>query len=118
MRLHPVFYYAVILVVLLQVFEVLGNDLFVGYDYGSRMSYQEVKKHGFLFFKRAETLFFKYPDGKITGIACVDLTPDKTGNATITKGGLDHDFVEIYLESERSTGLRYIVEIYTSTFKL
>lgn len=104
-------------VVFLIINQIVAYDLYEGTDFGSRMSYAEVKKQGLLFFKRYKMLSFTYPEGtKITGIACVDLTPIKHAVAKITKGGVNADYVEISLQSERSYGLRYIIEIYTKSY--
>lgn len=82
------------------------------------MSYREVKKHGLLFWKRSEVVTFDYPEGTfITGIACTDLDPNKKGLATIVSGGINLNYVQINLESERSVGLRYIIEIYAPSFE-
>lgn len=93
-------------------------DLYDGHDFGTRMSYTEVKKHGLLFFRRQETLIFNYPpDTNITGIACMDISPDKKGIATILEGGVGKNFVKLHFESETSVGLRFIIEIYTAAYK-
>lgn len=93
-------------------------DLYQGDDFGARMSYREVKKHGLLFWKRQETVILDYPIGtNITGIACIDLDPDKKGIAAIVDGGVNYNFVHINLESERGVGLRYIIEVYSSKMK-
>lgn len=96
---------------------VLCYDLYLGSDFGARMSYREVKKQGLLFFKRSESLTFEYPEGtNITGIACVDLSPNKMGSVTVEEGGIGFNSVSLYLESERSASLRYTVEIYIPSF--
>lgn len=94
------------------------HDLLEGYDFGVRMSYTEVKKHGLLFFKRHDSVAFSYPKGtKITGIACVDLSPKKKGIPKIVQGGINSSFVQIDFESEVSAGLKFTVEIYTISLK-
>lgn len=94
------------------------TDLYEGYDFGVRMSYTEVKKHGLLFFKRHDSVNFVYPEGtKITGIACTDLTPNKKGVPTIVEGGINSSHVKIDFDSERSAGLKFTVEIYTISHK-
>ncbi|KAI5644598.1 transcription activator MBF2 domain-containing protein [Phthorimaea operculella] len=98
---------------------VYSYDLYDGYEFGARMSYREVKKHGLLFFVRQETVVFEYPQGtNITGIAISDISENKLGIPRILEGGVGHSFVKIHLESERSTGLKFIIEIYASSFKV
>lgn len=93
-------------------------DLIEGYDFGARMSYTEVKKHGLLFFKRQDSVAFCYPEGtKITGIACTDLSPNKKGIARITRGGVNSSHVQIDFKSELSAGLKFTVEIYSTSHK-
>lgn len=88
-------------------------DLYEGQQFGARMTYRQVKKQGLLFFKRKAVVDLEYPRGtKIAGIAIVDLDPEKQGTVTILAGGLNYNFVYIVLESERSAGLRYTIEIY------
>ena len=88
-------------------------DLYEGHQFGARMTYRQVKKHGLLFFKRKETVNLEYPAGTIIkGIAIIDLDPEKRGTVNIIAGGLNYNFVYINLESERSYGLTYTIEIY------
>lgn len=95
------------------LFLISCHDLYEGDHFGARMTYREVKKHGLLFFKRKQTVNLDYPLGTlISGIAIVDLDPEKRGTATIIAGGLNCNYVYIILESERSAGLRYTIEIY------
>lgn len=109
------FYYIFFLLTLLS-YGVFSYNLYEGDDFGARMSYKEVKKQGIAFFKREETLYFAYPwDTQITGIACVDITPDHLSTATIEEGGIGHVYVKIQLQSARGYGLKYIVEIYSKS---
>lgn len=92
---------------------ITSHDLYEGHRFGARMTYKEVKKHGLFFFKRKVTVDLDYPEGtNITGIACVDLDPEKRGTVIITEGGLYSSFIHLILESERGYGLRYIIEVY------
>ena len=95
------------------VFVISCYDLYEGQHFGARMTYRQVKKHGLLFFKRKEIVDLEYPVGtNITGIAIIDLDPEKSGTVSILAGGLYYNFVYIILESARSVGLRYTIEIY------
>lgn len=112
LRLHCV------LIILSFAFLAESYDLFEGNDFGARMSYKEVKKHGLLLVRRTKTVSYIYPMGtKITGIACTDLTPNKTSDIKIVKGGLNENFIELEMTSARGSGLKYIIEIYTTTIK-
>lgn len=94
-------------------------NLYAGNDFGARMTYTEVKKQGFIFVKRTKILSYTYPMGTIiSGVACIDLTPNKTSTANIINGGLGQNYIEIQLESARGLGLKYIVEIYTNRINL
>lgn len=93
-------------------------DFYQGHDFGARMTYAEVKKHGFIFVERSKTVSYTYPLGtKITGIACIDLTPNKTSSINVINGGLNESYIDIEMVSGRGCGLKYIVEIYTSKMK-
>lgn len=112
------FYYIFYVLTLLNC-GVLSYDLYKGDDFGARMSYKEVKKQGLAFFTREQTLYFAYPwDTQITGISCVDITPDHLSTATIEEGGIGHGYVKIRLRSARGYGLKYIVEIYSKSVKI
>lgn len=98
---------------------VLSYDLYEGDDFGARMTYKEVKKQGIVFFTREETLYFVYPwDTQITGISCVDITPNHLSTTNIEEGGIGHAYVKLHLQSARGYGLKYIVEIYTKSLKM
>lgn len=114
MQLYHIFFFLIFLSC-----GVLSYNLYEGNDFGARMSYKEVKKQGIVFFLREETLYYAYPfNTQITGIACVDITPNHLSTATIEEGGIGHAFVKIHLQSARGYGLKYIVEIYTRSFKM
>lgn len=96
-----------------------SKDYFFGDDFGVRMTYKEVKKQGFILFNREETLNFVYPERtNITGIACVDLSPEKSGTVTIEDGGIYNNHVKLNLKSGYGKGLKYTVEIYTKSSKI
>lgn len=81
--------------------------------------HKEVKKQGLAFFTREQTLYFAYPwNTQITGISCVDITPDHLSTATIEEGGIGHGYVKIHLQSARGYGLKYIVEIYSKSLEI
>lgn len=64
-------------------------------------------------FKREEEVLFEYPlgDQKIKGIAIKDLD-NSNAEASINRGGLGLNFVNIKLKSERSSGYNFLIEIY------
>lgn len=112
------FYYILFFLILINC-GVLSDNLYEGDDFGARMTYKEVKKQGLAFFKREETLYYSYPwDTQITGISCVDITPDHLSTATIEEGGIGYGYVKLYLQSARGYGLKYIVEIYSKSNKI
>lgn len=54
------------------------------------------------FFKRKEVVNLVYPEGtNITGIACIDLDPDKRGIVSITEGGLYSSYVRIIWKARK-----------------
>lgn len=63
--------------------------------------------------KREKEVYFEYPlgDQKIKGIAIKDLD-NSNAEASINRGGLGLNFVNIKLKSERGSGLNFWIEIY------
>ncbi|CAH2058257.1 unnamed protein product, partial [Iphiclides podalirius] len=110
--------YKVILAVAALVAVASGKSVFVGqiYDHSGvvRKVYEKaVEASAIPLIKREQEVYFEYPlgDQKIKGIAIKDLE-NGLADASINRGGLGFNFVNVKLKSERGSGFKYLIEIY------
>lgn len=95
-----------------------GKSVIVGqvYDHSGvlRKVYEKtVETSAIPLIKREQEVFFEYPTQGmvIKGIAIKDLD-NGLAEASINRGGIGFNFVNIKLKSERSSGYKYLIEIY------
>ncbi|KAG6440923.1 hypothetical protein O3G_MSEX001582 [Manduca sexta] len=107
------------LIILFCVFTtVYSRSVIVGqtYDYNGlvkKVFEKEVELASIPLIKRTQEISFELAgtEQKIKGIAIKDLE-NGLSVASINRGGLGFNFVNIKLKSERGSGFKYLIEIY------
>lgn len=110
--------FKLILLLSASIYVVQSKTVVVGqiYDYNGQVKKVFEKNEeasAIPLIKREKVISYEYPlgDQKIKGIAIKDLE-EGAAEASITRGGLGFNFVNIKLKSERGSGYKYLIEIY------
>ncbi|KAJ0177398.1 hypothetical protein K1T71_007407 [Dendrolimus kikuchii] len=107
----------IIIAMTLLVVLVESRSLIVGETYEQSGTVRKVYSQtyeatGIILTKRKKYIHFEYEaNQKIKGIAIRDLD-NGLAEPAITSGGLNFNYVDIKLKSQRGSGFNYLVEIY------
>nr|XP_053606510.1 uncharacterized protein LOC128672979 [Plodia interpunctella] len=106
-----------ILIILAVISIVHSKSVIIGQVYDNagvvKVYEKTVEASAIPLIKREEQVYFEYPtrDRKIRGVAIKDLE-NGLAEASVNRGGIGFDFVNIKLKSERGSGYKFLIEIY------